>query len=62
VAELPWFLEGTRARQRRLDRLLRESERTERRLRDLCHAIAELCEPDDDLACECRRLLADLDR
>jgi hypothetical protein len=62
MLELPPFLSGTRAPRTRLDRLLEEAGRLEHRLRDVLHQVCELVEPDDDLACECRRFLADLDR
>jgi hypothetical protein len=62
VAELPPFLPGTQARKNRLSELLVESERLEHRLRDVLHQIQELVSPDDDLACECRRFILDLDR
>lgn len=49
-------------RQARLDLLLSRAEELEHQLRDVISAVLELVDPDDDLACECRRYLADLDR
>jgi len=62
VADLPSFLPAVLARKNRLPRLLEEAERLEHRLRDVLHQIQELVPPDDDLACECRRFILDLDR
>lgn len=62
MPELPWFLNGSQARQRKVDRLLSELERTEARMRDLCSQLLEHEPHDSDLACEVRRLLIDLDR
>lgn len=62
MVDLPPFLRSVRARKTRLARLLDEAGRLEHRLRDVLHQVGELVEPDDDLACECRRFLADLDR
>ena len=62
MAELPPFLAAVRAPQSRLDRLLDRAGRLEHILRDVLAQILEEVEPDDDLACECRRFLADLDR
>jgi hypothetical protein len=62
VVDLPPFLESVLARKTRLERLLCESERLEHRLRDVLHQVLDSVEPDEDLACECRRFLTDLDR
>ena len=62
MVELPPFLSATGAHRRRLDLLLDRTERLEHQLRDVLAQVLEEVEPDDDLACECRRFLADLDR
>ena len=62
MADLPPFLKTALARENRLDRLLDRAGRLEHQLRDVLAQVLELVEPDDDLACECRRFLADLDR
>jgi hypothetical protein len=62
MADLPPFLEGTQARRTRLETLLRRSERLEHQLRDVLAQVLENLDSDDDLACECRRFLTDLDR
>ena len=62
MVDLPPFLSGSRAPRNRLDRLLDRAERLEHQLRDVLAQVQEEVEPDDDLACECRRFLADLDR
>jgi thioredoxin-like negative regulator of GroEL len=63
MAELPPFLQGWRgAPTARLDVLLDRAGRLENQLRDVLAQVLDLVEHDDDLACECRRFLADLDR
>jgi thioredoxin-like negative regulator of GroEL len=63
MAELPPFLrERHSAAPTRLDSLLDRAGQLEHSLRDVIAQVLEVVEPDDDLACECRRFLADLDR
>jgi thioredoxin-like negative regulator of GroEL len=62
VTDLPPFLSAAPAKRSRLGRLLDRTERLEHQLRDALAEILEVVEHDDDLACECRRFLADLDR
>ena len=63
MADLPPFLQGRRgAADARLDALLARVGRLEHQLRDVLAQVLERVGENDDLACECRRFLADLDR
>jgi hypothetical protein len=50
-----------RSRKRRVDRIIREMEGYETAMRDRCAQLLELCDPQDDLHTEVRRLLEALD-
>lgn len=58
------FLRSTRQALRavRADWLLLRIQEREHQLRRLCAQVLPLLDPEDDLAAELRRLLADLDR
>lgn len=63
MADLPDFLKRQPpAKRSRLDLLLDRAGELEHQLRDVLAQVLEHLPPDDDLACECRRFLADLDR
>ena len=63
MADLPPFLQGRRdAADARLDALLARAGHLEHQLRDVLAQVLELVDDGDDLACECRRFVADLDR
>jgi thioredoxin-like negative regulator of GroEL len=63
MADLPPFLQGRRgAADARLSSLLDRAGRLEHQLRDVLAQVIEHVDDDDDLACECRRFMADLDR
>ena len=63
MADLPPFLRIRRETpEERIERLVQRAEQLEHQLRDTLAALLEFLPPDDDLACECRRLRDDLDR
>ena len=52
---------GERNRRRRIARLVRELEGYECAMRDRCAQLLELCDEDDDLSTEVRRVLEALE-
>ena len=54
-------LMGERNRRRRIARLVRELEGYECAMRDRCAQLLELCDEDDDLSTEVRRVLEALE-
>lgn len=58
---MPFRVLSQLVRRRRLHRLIDDLELHEHAMRDLCAALMELTDPDDDLHVEVQRLLEALD-